>query len=115
MVIGFCGFRHYDLYQINHALDLGVVAAAMVGALAGFLWWNAAPARIFMGDAGSLAIGTGLAALALATSTQLLLIIIGGLFVVETVSVMLQVARFKLTGKRFFRMAPFHHHLELGG
>ena len=68
-----------------------------------------------MGDTGSLAIGTGLAALALATNTQLLLGIIGGLFVIETVSVMLQVARFRLTGTRFFRMAPFHHHFELGG
>ena len=115
MFVAFWQFRHEEVYKVPHALDLAVVAAAMVGACAGFLWWNAAPARIFMGDTGSLAIGTGLAALALATSTQLLLIIIGGLFVVETVSVILQVARFKLTGKRFFRMAPFHHHLELGG
>jgi phospho-N-acetylmuramoyl-pentapeptide-transferase len=115
MFIAFWQFRHQDVYRVPHALDLAVIAAAMVGACAGFLWWNAAPARIFMGDTGSLAIGTGLAALALATSTQLLLIIIGGLFVIETVSVMLQVARFRLTGKRFFRMAPFHHHLELGG
>jgi phospho-N-acetylmuramoyl-pentapeptide-transferase len=115
MFIAFWQFRHQEVYMVPHALDLAVIAAAMVGACAGFLWWNAAPARIFMGDTGSLAIGTGLAALALATSTQLLLLIIGGLFVVETVSVMLQVARFRLTGKRFFRMAPFHHHLELGG
>jgi phospho-N-acetylmuramoyl-pentapeptide-transferase len=115
MFIAFWQFRHQEVYEVPHALDLAVIAAAMVGACAGFLWWNAAPARIFMGDTGSLAIGTGLAALALATSTQLLLVIIGGLFVVETLSVMLQVARFRLTGKRFFRMAPFHHHLELGG
>jgi len=115
MFIAFWQFRHQEVYQVPHALDLAVIAAAMVGGCAGFLWWNAPPARIFMGDTGSLAIGTGLAALALATSTQLLVIIIGGLFVVETTSVMLQVARFRLTGKRFFRMAPFHHHLELGG
>src|SRR3546814_1641263 len=79
MVIGFWGFRHYDLYQINHSLDLGVVAAAMVGACAGFLWWNAAPARIFMGDTGSLALGAGLAALVLTLNVQLLLPIIGAL------------------------------------
>ncbi len=102
-------------YGVTHALDLAVVSAAMVGALIGFLWWNAAPAQIFMGDTGSLAIGVGLAALALATNTHLLLPIVGALFVVETASVILQVGRFQLTGKRFFRMAPIHHHFELGG
>ncbi len=102
-------------YEVNHALDLAVVAAAMLGACVGFLWWNAAPAQIFMGDTGSLAIGVGLAALALATNTHLLLPIIGGLYVIETVSVIMQVARFQLRGKRFFRMAPVHHHFELGG
>jgi phospho-N-acetylmuramoyl-pentapeptide-transferase len=115
MFIAFWQFRHESVYGVPHALDLAVISAAMVGGCAGFLWWNAAPARIFMGDTGSLAIGVGLAALALATSTHLLLIIIGGLFVIETVSVILQVARFRISGKRFFRMAPFHHHLELGG
>ena len=73
MIIGFWQFDHYDSYQVAHALDLAVVSAAMVGAIIGFLWWNAAPARIFMGDTGSLALGSGLAALALATNTQLLL------------------------------------------
>ena len=102
-------------YSVAHALDLAVVSAAMVGALIGFLWWNAAPAQIFMGDTGSLAMGVGLAALALATNTHLLLPILGALFVVETVSVVLQVGRFQLTGNRFFRMAPIHHHFELGG
>jgi phospho-N-acetylmuramoyl-pentapeptide-transferase len=97
-------------------LDLAVVAIAMLGACAGFLWFNAAPAEIFMGDTGSLAIGTGLAALALTTNTQLLLPIIGGVYVAETLSVMMQVAYFKLTdGKRLFRMAPIHHHFELLG
>ena len=114
-VIPFWQFRHPDAFNVDHALDLAVISSSMVGALVGFLWWNAAPARIFMGDTGSLAIGSGLAALALATDTQLLLGIVGGLFVMETASVMLQVARFRLTRRRFFRMAPIHHHFELGG
>ncbi len=115
VVIGFWAFRHPDVYQVQHALDLAVVAAAMLGGVTGFLWWNANPARIFMGDTGSLAIGAALACLALTTDTQLLLPVIGSLFVLETASVMLQVGRFKLTGKRVFRMAPIHHHFELGG
>ena len=105
-----------DIYGIEHALDLSVVAAAMLAACAGFLWFNAAPADIFMGDTGSLAIGTCLACLALATNTHLLLPIIGGVYVVETMSVIAQVGYFKITkGKRLFRMAPIHHHFELGG
>src|SRR5690606_14737426 len=96
MFIGFWQFRHQDVYGVPHALDLAVISAAMVGGCAGFLWWNAAPARIFMGDTGSLAIGVGLAALSLATNTHLLLFVIGGLFVIETLSVILQVARFRL-------------------
>jgi phospho-N-acetylmuramoyl-pentapeptide-transferase len=87
----------------------------MVGACAGFLWWNAAPAKIFMGDTGSLAIGAGLAAIALSTNTILLLPLIGGLFVMETVSVILQVGSFRIFGRRIFRMAPLHHHFELAG
>jgi phospho-N-acetylmuramoyl-pentapeptide-transferase len=114
-VICYWQFRHNDVYGVPHALDLAVIAVSMTGACIGFLWWNAAPAQIFMGDTGSLAIGTGLATLALSTNTHLLLPIIGLLFVVETVSVILQVGRFRLTGKRFFRMAPIHHHFELGG
>ena len=85
MVIGFWGFRHSipteNIYHLDHAYDLSICAAAMAGACAGFLWWNANPARIIMGDTGALAIGTGLAALALMTSTELLLLIVGGLFV----------------------------------
>jgi len=115
VIIGYWIFRHPGMYQINVGLDLAVVAAAMMGACAGFLWWNAAPAQIFMGDTGSLAIGTGLAVLALSSSTVLLLPILGLLFVMETVSVIVQVVSFRTTGKRVFRMAPIHHHFELGG
>ena len=114
-VIAFWAFRNPEIYDIDHALDLAVVAVSMIGACVGFLWWNAAPAQIFMGDTGSLAIGTGLACLALATNTDLLLPIIGGLFVLETVSVIVQVVAFRSQGKRVFRMAPVHHHFELAG
>ncbi|MFZ4519155.1 MAG: phospho-N-acetylmuramoyl-pentapeptide-transferase [Microthrixaceae bacterium] len=113
--IGYWVFRHLGVYEISVGLDLAVVAAVMMGACAGFLWWNAAPARIFMGDTGSLAIGTGLAVLALSSSTALLLPILGALFVVETLSVIIQVAAFRATGRRVFRMAPIHHHFELAG
>jgi phospho-N-acetylmuramoyl-pentapeptide-transferase len=115
VVIGFWGFRHQSIYGDQSFLDLAVVSASMLGACTGFLWWNAAPAKIFMGDTGSLAIGAALAGLGLSTNTQLLLILICGLYVAETVSVILQVGSFKLTGKRVFRMAPIHHHFELGG
>jgi phospho-N-acetylmuramoyl-pentapeptide-transferase len=113
--VGFWAFRHPEVYEVEHALDLAVIAAAMLGGVTGFLWWNANPARIFMGDTGSLAIGAALACLALTTNTQLLLPVLGSLFVLETLSVILQVGRFRLTGKRVFRMAPIHHHFELGG
>lgn len=112
VVIGFWTFRNPDIYQVSHGLDLAVVAAAMAGGCIGFLWWNAPPAQIFMGDTGSLAIGTALACLALLLDTHLLLLVIGGLYVMETVSVILQVASFKTTGKRIFRIAPIHHHFE---
>jgi phospho-N-acetylmuramoyl-pentapeptide-transferase len=92
-----------------------VVAAAVMGACFGFLWWNAPPARIFMGDTGSLALGGVLAGLAVCTKTQLLLAILGGLFVVITLSVIIQVGFFKMTHKRVFRMAPLQHHFELIG
>lgn len=96
-------------------LDTAVVAAGMMGAVAGFLWWNAAPARIFMGDTGSLAIGGLLGALAITTNTALLLVILGGLFVIETMSVILQVISFRGFHRRIFRMSPIHHHFELLG
>ncbi|WP_203335245.1 phospho-N-acetylmuramoyl-pentapeptide-transferase [Nocardioides limicola] len=103
-------------YEVRDPLDLAVVAAAITGACFGFLWWNASPAQIFMGDTGSLALGAALAGLAVLTRTELLLIILGGIFVIETVSVMLQVGYFKVTrGKRIFRMAPLHHHFEMLG
>ena len=114
-IIGFWQFRHFDVYQVPQALDLALLAISMTGACAGFLWWNAAPARIFMGDTGSLAIGAGLAALALVMNVQLLLPVIGGLYVLETVSVMVQVASYRIFHRRVFRMAPIHHHFELAG
>jgi len=117
-VIAFWQFRHPGFYHVPHAanaLDLAMIAAGMVGGCTGFLWWNAPPAQIFMGDVGSLAIGAGLAALCLTANLDLLLPIIGGLFVFETVSVMIQVASFRLFHRRVFRMAPVHHHFELGG
>ena len=103
-------------YEVRDPLDLAVVAAALTGACFGFLWWNAAPAKIFMGDTGSLSLGGALAGLAILTRTELLLLIIGGLFVLITLSVILQVGFFKATkGKRLFRMAPLQHHFELKG
>ena len=104
--------------QINYIPgtgDLAVMCGALIGAGLGFLWFNAPPARMFMGDTGSLALGGGLGAISVATRHELVLAITGGLFVVETVSVILQVASFKLTGKRIFLMAPLHHHFEKKG
>lgn len=113
--IGFWQFRHQACYGVGPALDLSLIAAALAGSCAGFLWWNAAPAKIFMGDTGSLALGTGLGALALTTNTQLLLPVVGGLFVMITMSVVIQVAVFQVFHRRVFRMAPIHHHFELVG
>src|SRR6185437_7216570 len=104
-----------NCYLVRDPLDIAVVAAAVLGACFGFLWWNAPPAKIFMGDTGSLALGGVLAGLAVCTQTQLLLVILGGLFVIITLSVMIQVGSFKLSGKRVFRMAPLQHHFELIG
>ncbi len=116
VIIGYWAFRHVDLYDLPHALDLAVVGAAMLGGCAGFLWWNAAPAQIIMGDAGSLAVGTALACLALTTNTHLLLPIMSALFVAEALSVILQIGVFKyLGGRRLFAMAPIHHHFEKRG
>jgi len=103
-------------YEVRDPLDLAIVSAAITGACFGFLWWNASPAKIFMGDTGSLALGGALAGLAIFTRTEFLLVILGGLFVAQTMSVILQVGYFKATkGKRMFRMAPLHHHFELKG
>jgi phospho-N-acetylmuramoyl-pentapeptide-transferase len=95
--------------------DAAIVAAGMMGAATGFLWWNAAPARIFMGDTGALAIGGLFGALAIVTNTQLLLVILGGLFVLEALSVIAQVISFRGFGRRVLRMSPVHHHFELSG
>jgi phospho-N-acetylmuramoyl-pentapeptide-transferase len=103
-------------YDVRDPLDLAVVAAAITGACFGFLWWNASPAKIFMGDTGSLALGGALAGFAVLTRTEFLLALLGGLFVIQTLSVILQVGFFKLSkGRRLFRMAPLHHHFEMLG
>ncbi|MGH3320222.1 MAG: phospho-N-acetylmuramoyl-pentapeptide-transferase [Streptosporangiaceae bacterium] len=102
-------------YNVRDPLDLAVVAAAVMGACFGFLWWNAPPARIFMGDTGSLALGGALAGLAITTRTELLLLLLGGLFVVIALSVVMQVGYFRMTGRRVFKMAPLQHHFELSG
>ena len=117
MIIGFWEFRHPEVYGVApaQAVDLATVAAAMMGACAGFLWWNAAPAQVFMGDTGALAIGGVLAGLALLTRTHLLLPILGGLYMVETLSVIAQVVAYRGFARRVLRMAPIHHHFELGG
>ncbi len=102
-------------YEVRDPLDLAVVSAALMGACLGFLWWNTSPAKIFMGDTGSLALGGVLAGLAICSRTELLLAILGGLFVLITMSVVIQVGSFRMTGKRVFRMAPLQHHFELKG
>jgi phospho-N-acetylmuramoyl-pentapeptide-transferase len=117
VIITFTEFRHPEIYGIlpAQALDMAILAAAMLGACAGFLWWNAAPARIIMGDTGSLAIGGALAGLALLSRTTLLLPILGGLYFVETLSVIAQIVSYRGFKRRVLRMAPIHHHFEIGG
>ncbi|MFB7053569.1 phospho-N-acetylmuramoyl-pentapeptide-transferase [Streptomyces vinaceus] len=103
-------------YEVRDPLDLAVVAAALLGACVGFLWWNTSPAKIFMGDTGAMALGGALAGLAICSRTELLLPLMGGLFVIITLSVVIQVGYFKASGgKRVFRMAPLQHHFELKG
>src|SRR5699024_4437533 len=102
-------------YTVRDPLDIAVVAAAAMGGCVGFLWWNAAPAKIFMGDTGSLALGGVIAGVSMTTRTELLAIVIGGLFVVEMISVVLQIAVFRTTRRRCFRMAPLRHHFVLYG
>ncbi len=106
---------YLQLHTVPGAGELAVYCGALVGAGLGFLWFNAPPAMVFMGDTGSLSLGGGLGAVAVVTKHELVLAIIGGLFVLETVSVIVQVASFKLTGRRVFRMAPLHHHYEKKG
>jgi phospho-N-acetylmuramoyl-pentapeptide-transferase len=95
------------------SLDLAILAAALVGGCVGFLWYNAYPADVFMGDTGAFGLGGGLAALAVFTKTEVLLVIIGGVFVIEALSVVIQVVAFRTTGRRVFLMAPIHHHFEM--
>ncbi len=122
-VIGFWQFSQLcarqveaGCYVVRDPLDLAVVAAALVGGLVGFVWWNTNPAHIYMGDTGSLGLGGAIAALAILTRTELLLVLIGGIFVIESGSVIVQRIYFKLTkGRRIFLMSPIHHHFELKG
>jgi phospho-N-acetylmuramoyl-pentapeptide-transferase len=109
-------FSHYlEIPSIPQLAEVTVICSAMVGAGLGFLWFNAYPAQIFMGDVGSLALGAGLGIIAVVVRQELVLFLMGGVFVAETVSVILQVGYFKMTRKRIFRMAPLHHHFELKG
>ncbi|HPZ65617.1 MAG TPA: phospho-N-acetylmuramoyl-pentapeptide-transferase, partial [Bacillota bacterium] len=112
-IISFLTFLYISAMQGQY--ELAFFCAVMVGACFGFLVYNLHPARVFMGDAGSLALGGALAAVAILTKTELYLLIIGGVFVIETLAVILQVASFQLTGKRLFLMTPLHHHFELKG
>jgi len=102
-------------YETRDPLELAMVAAAITGACFGFLWWNASPAKIFMGDTGALALGGALAGLSILSRTEVLAAIIGGLFVLIVLSDVIQIGFFKMTGKRVFKMAPLHHHFELSG
>ena len=111
----FCGLINaadFNMLYIPRCSEVAVVCAALVGACLGFLYFNKPKARVFMGDTGSLALGAMLGAIAVMTKSEMLLVIVGGVFVLETISVMIQVAYFKKTGKRFFKMAPIHHHFE---
>ncbi len=114
-----CGNARYSEYlDVPHhtlAAELPIVALALAGACLGFLWFNAHPAKMFMGDTGSLALGGCIASLAIGCKQEIVLVVVGGVFVMEALSVILQVASFKLRGKRIFRMSPIHHHFELGG
>lgn len=127
MMIAFWQFRHWCgdtsspsytaayCYQVRDPLEVALIAGAASGALLGFLWWNASPARVFMGDTGSMAIGGLIAAMAMATRTVLLLPVMGLLYVITTMSVIIQIISFRTTGRRVFRMSPLHHHFELAG
>jgi phospho-N-acetylmuramoyl-pentapeptide-transferase len=115
-LIGNVRFASYlQIHYVAGTGELAVICGALIGAGLGFLWFNAPPAMIFMGDTGSLALGGALGTIAVATKHEIVLAIVGGLFVLETLSVIIQVASYKLTGKRVFRMAPLHHHYEQKG
>jgi phospho-N-acetylmuramoyl-pentapeptide-transferase len=106
---------YLNLTYISGVGEIAVFCAAFIGAGLGFLWFNAPPAKIFMGDTGSLSAGAAIGAISVITKNELILLVAGGLFVLEAISVIVQVASFKLTGKRVFRMAPLHHHFEQKG
>ena len=115
-LIGNVKFAQYlQIHYVAGTGELAIICGALIGAGLGFLWFNAPPAMIFMGDTGSLALGGGLGAIAVATKHEIVLAIVGGLFVLETMSVVIQVVSYKLTGRRVFRMAPLHHHFEQKG
>ena len=112
-LVGNIRFADYlGVHHVPGSGELAVFGAALIGSCLGFLWYNAPPAAVFMGDTGSLALGGALGTIAVITNHEIVLLLIGGLFVLETVSVIVQVASFKMTGKRVFRMAPIHHHFE---
>ncbi|AFX99371.1 phospho-N-acetylmuramoyl-pentapeptide-transferase [Candidatus Endolissoclinum faulkneri L2] len=106
---------HLHIYHLPNTGEMTIVCGALIGACLGFLWFNAPPATVFMGDTGSLSLGATLGAISIITKQELMLAIVGGLFIMETISVVMQVASFKLTGKRIFRMSPLHHHFEKKG
>ena len=106
---------YLQIHNVPGAGELTIFCGALVGASLGFLWFNAPPAMIFMGDTGSLSVGGALGAVSVISKHELVLVMIGGLFVLETISVIVQVASFKITGRRVFRMAPLHHHFEKKG
>jgi phospho-N-acetylmuramoyl-pentapeptide-transferase len=115
-VTGHVKFANYlNIYYIEGAGELSVFCGAVMGASLGFLWFNCHPAEVFMGDTGALALGGALGTVAVLIKRELLLVIVGGIFVIEALSVMLQVFSFKLRGRRMFKMAPIHHHFELMG
>jgi phospho-N-acetylmuramoyl-pentapeptide-transferase len=107
--------QYLQIPAVPGAGELCIFCGALAGAGLGFLWFNAYPAQVFMGDVGALAVGAALGTVAVIVRQEIVLLIMGGVFVMETASVILQVASFKLTGKRLFRMAPIHHHFELKG
>lgn len=122
LIIAFWQFRNTCIgektpycYEARDPLDIAIIAAAAAGACFGFLWWNTSPAQVFMGDTGALSLGGLIAGLALTTHTTLLLIVIGGLYFIITMSVIIQIISFRTTGKRVFRMSPLQHHFELAG
>ena len=115
-ISGHALFADYlEISKIPQVSELTIFCGSMVGSAIGFLWYNAHPAEVFMGDVGALALGAALGTVAVIVRQELVLAIMGGVFVVEAVSVMIQVASFKITGRRVFRMAPLHHHYELKG